>query len=396
MASAPQQLDREIVRPHPARPDTALDVLFLLNNLAVGGSETKVVRLANAFNSRGSRVGVAYLNEPATLLKDLQPGVSTFFLSRQGRFSLKANAALRQLVEEQRPRNLVSVNLYPALYAVAATRWSRHRPRTIGLMNTTEMRRGARWRRSFYTRVLQYLDWTVYGCELQRDAWLSAHSPMRPRSSVIYNGVDVSRFSVTRAPGAGLRANYGIGENAFVLGSVGRLATEKNQLPLIDVVAGLRASGADVHLMLVGDGPMRAALEQRADELRIASAVTFTGSLPDVRPALKAFDVFVLPSLSETFSNAALEAMAMQVPVILTRTGGAAEMIEHGKEGYIVDVADLPRRLPELLEQLRLDSVLRTRMAIAAGQRAQQAFSWEGMVAAYQEMFGAREAVIHA
>jgi glycosyltransferase involved in cell wall biosynthesis len=395
MASATAQLDREVVQPHRTGGD-ALDVLFVLNNLAVGGSETKVVRLANAFSARGIQVGIAYLNGPTVLLKDIAPEVSTFFLSRQGRFSLKANAALRQLIDERCPRSVVSVNLYPALYVVTATRWARHRPRTIGLMNTTEMRRGKRWKRSFYTRMLQYLDWTVYGCELQRDAWLAADSPMRPRSSVIYNGVDLARFTAARVPGLGLRPNYGISENAFVVGSVGRLAAEKNQLPLLDAVAGLRASGADVHLMLVGDGPMRSTLEKRADELGISSAVTFTGAMPDVRAALKSFDVFVLPSLSETFSNAALEAMAMHVPVILTRTGGAAEMIDHGKEGYILDVADLPKRLPELLNELRLDNMLRTRMAAAAGLRAQQSFSWDGMVAAYQDVLGTREAVSHA
>jgi glycosyltransferase involved in cell wall biosynthesis len=395
MASAPAQFDREVAAPRTAQGDGALDVLFLLNNLAVGGSETKVVRLANAFNMRGMRVGIAYLNEPATLLKDIAPGVATFFLSRQGRFSIKANAALKQLIEEQRPRNVVSVNLYPALYVVAATRWARHRPRTIGLMNTTEMRRGKRWKRGLYIRVLRYLDWTVYGCELQRDAWLSADSPMRLRSSVIYNGVDIARFSLARVGGVSQRANYGISEHAFVVGSVGRLVREKNQMPLIDAVADLRATGADVHLMLVGDGPLRSALQGRAEQRGISGAVTFTGAMPDVRAALRAFDVFVLPSLSETFSNAALEAMAMQVPVILTRTGGAGEMIEHGKEGYIVEVAELPRQLPGLLNQLRLDNMLRTRMAAAAGLRAQQAFSWEGMVAAYQNMFGSREAVSH-
>lgn len=392
MSSAQLQLDRKRSSPQPAVSDDALDVLFVLNNLAVGGSERKVVRLANAFAARGMRVGVAYLNEPTTLLADIDAGVATFFLSRQGRFSLKANAALRQLIEEQRPRNVVSVNLYPALYVVTATRWASHRPRTIGLMNTTDMSR-ARLKRGFYTRVLRYLDWTVYGCELQRDAWLSAESAMRSRSNVIYNGVDLGRFSAAHAEGATQRVTYGIGENAFVVGTVGRLVAEKNQLPLIDAVAELRASGADVHLMLVGDGPMRAALERRAEQRGIASAVTFTGALSDVRAALRAFDVFVLPSLSETFSNAALEAMAMQLPVILTRTGGAAEMIEHGREGYILDVADLPRQLPELLNQLRLDDVLRTRMAAAAGARAQQSFSWEGMVAAYQEIFGVRGAV---
>lgn len=368
----------------------------MLNNLAVGGSETKVVRLANALRARGMQVGVAYLNEPATLLKDLQAGVLTWHLSRQGRFSLQANTALRQLIEEQRPRNVASVNLYPALYVVTATRWSRHRPRTIGLMNTTQMRRGARWKRSFYSRVLRYLDWTVYGCELQRDAWLAPDSPMRPRSSVIYNGVDLNRFSPAHAGSAEPRAQYGIGENTFVVGSVGRLAAEKNQLPLIDAVADLRISGAEIHLLLVGEGPMRSVLERRANERGISQAVTFTGVLADVRVALKMFDVFVLPSLSETFSNAALEAMAMQLPVILTRTGGAAEMIEDGREGYIVDVKDLPQRLPELLDQLRLDSVLRTRMAVAAALRAQQAFSWEGMLATYQSTLGSRAAVSHA
>lgn len=393
MAGAQPQLDPKLSSPQPAVSGDALDVLFVLNNLAVGGSERKVVRLANAFAARGMRVGVAYLNEPTTLLDDIAAGVATYFLSRQGRFSLKANAALRRLIEAQRPRNVVSVNLYPALYVVTATRWARHRPRTIGLMNTTEMRRGARWKRGFYTRVLRYLDWTVYGCELQRDAWLSARSTMRSRSSVIYNGVDLARFSAARAEGATQRATYGFGENAFVVGTVGRLVAEKNQLPLIDAVAELRALGADAHLLLVGDGPMRATLEQRAEQRGISSAVTFTGALRDVRAALRALDVFVLPSLSETFSNAALEAMAMQLPVILTRTGGAAEMIEHGREGFIVDVADLPRQLPELLNQLRLDNVLRTRMAAAAGARARQSFSWEGMVSAYQEIFGARGAV---
>jgi len=385
----------EIASLQPAGGD-AMDALFVLNNLGVGGSEKKIVRLANALSAAGMRIGVAYLNEPATLLKEIDEQVATFFLSRQGRFSLKAHAALRDLIEAQRPRNVVSVNLYPALYVVTATRGSRHRPRTIGLMNTTELRRGATWKRSFYMRVLQYLDWTVYGCELQRDAWLSSDSPMRSRSSVIYNGVDLNRFAAARVSAAGLRPQFDIGENAFVVGSVGRLAAEKNQMPLIDAVADLRASGADVHLMLVGDGPMRSALEQRAVERGISGAVTLTGAMADVRTALRTFDVFVLPSLSETFSNAALEAMAMQLPVILTRTGGASEMIEHGKEGYIVDVAELPRQLPALLDQLRSDNVMRTRMATAASIRAQREFSWDAMLAAYRSMLASEESVRHA
>lgn len=386
-----QQVDRLRAAP---RGD-GLDALFVLNNLAVGGSETKVVRLANSLSARGMHIGIAYLNEPTTLLKDIQPQVGTHFLCRQGRFSLKANAALSRLIDEQRPRNVLSVNLYPSLYVLTATRWARHKARTIGLMNTTKMD-GARMKQAFYTRVLRHLDWTVYGCELQRDVWLTPDSSMRRKSSVIYNGVDISRFTPSRVGVAEQRARYGIGENTFVIGCVGRLAREKNQLPLIDALAELRAASADVHLMLVGDGPMRGSLVSRAAERGVDNAVTFTGAMSDVRAALKLFDVFVLPSLSETFSNAALEAMAMQVPVILTRTGGAGEMIGEGREGYVLDVEELPRRLPGLLNQLRTDHVLRTRMAAAALGRAQQTFSWEGMLTAYQSLLGSRRAVSHA
>ncbi|MET0532790.1 MAG: glycosyltransferase, partial [Steroidobacter sp.] len=214
MASAQSQLQRENERVRIESRGGGLDALFVLNNLAVGGSETKVVRLANSLSARGLRIGIAYLNEPTTLLNEIQPQVATFFLSRQGRFSVKASAALRRLIEEQRPRNVLSVNLYPALYVVTATSLSRHKPRTIGLMNTTRMD-GARLKQTFYTHVLRHLDWTVYGCELQRDVWLSSASPMRPHSSVIYNGVDVSRFSPSRAGVGDQRARYGIGEHAF-------------------------------------------------------------------------------------------------------------------------------------------------------------------------------------
>jgi glycosyltransferase involved in cell wall biosynthesis len=395
-ASQLQQVDSLRVAPR----GEGMDALFVLNNLAVGGSETKVVRLANSLSARGMQIGIAYLNEPTTLLKDIQPQVGTCFLSRQGRFSLKANAALSRLINEQRPRNVLSVNLYPSLYVLTATRWARHKATTIGLMNTTKMQ-GARLKQTFYTRVLRHLDLTVYGCELQRDVWLTPDNPMRPRSHVIYNGVDISRFTPSRVGVTEQRARYGIGENTFVVGSVGRLAPNKNQLPLIDVIAELRAANADVHLVLVGDGPMRETLERRAAERGVSGAVTFTGALPDVRVALKLFDVFVLPSFSETFSNAALEAMAMQVPVILTRTGGAGEMIEDGREGYIIDVEQLPQRLPGLLNQLRTDHVLRSRMAAAAMSRAQQKFSWEGMLGAYQSLLGqsssgSRQAVSHA
>jgi glycosyltransferase involved in cell wall biosynthesis len=365
----------------------ALDVLFVLNNLAVGGSERKVVRLANTLQARGERVALAYLNEPDDLLSEVQ--VENGCLRRTGRFSFAAMARLRALVEARRPRNVVSVNLYPALYVVAATRGLANPPRTIGLMNTTQMRQGSRWRRGLYLSVLRYLQHTVYGSELQRDTWLNAGNPMRQRSQVIYNGVDLKHFNpgATAAQARQLRQRHGIDAEAFVIGTVGRLAPEKNQAALIDALARMRASGSAAYVVLVGDGPLRESLQAQAHECGVADAVIFAGTQEDVRGWLGLFDVFVLPSLTETFSNAALEAMAMQLPVVLTRTGGAAEMIEDGRQGHVLELADLPQRLPAVLEHLQADPRQRAAMAGAARQRAQDLFSWDAMVRAYQSAF---------
>jgi glycosyltransferase involved in cell wall biosynthesis len=113
--------------------------------------------------------------------------------------------------------------------------------------------------------------------------------------------------------------------------------------------------------------------------------VHFVGALDDVRPVLAALDVFVLPSIAvESFSNAALEAMSMGRPVILSDIGGAREMISEGVEGYVVSPTELPARLPALIAALYADPRKRQQMGAAARDRAVNCFSVPAMVAGYR------------
>jgi len=368
-----------------------LDVMFVLNSLSVGGSESKVVRLANRLRERGAEIGLAYLNGPHVLLRQIRPDIPVWHLDRRGKYSLSTLVALRHLVREQRPRNVVAVSLYPTLYVLGATRGMRRRPRAIGLINTTTFNPGQEWRGRVYRPVLRWLDWTVYGSEVQRRAWLSESAPAQRRSCVIYNGVDVRHFRAMHDAVAlrEQRRRLGIAERAVLVGTVGRLAPEKGQSSLIDALARARAAGADVHLLIVGDGPMRARLEQHAARRGVSAQVTFAGAVLDVRPLLAIMEVFVLPSrYVETFSNAALEAMAMGKPLILSEIGGAREMIDDGVEGYVVPIEDIERRLPELLLRLAQDRRLRERLGRAATRRARSAFSLEAMIDRYSELFG--------
>lgn len=381
----------------PRMLGAAIDVLFLMNALSVGGSERKVVRLANELAERDFTVAVVSLNEPDTLAPLLSASVARWRLDRRGKFSFATVRKLLAIIEERRPKVIVCVNMYPTLYAVAAKgALRRYSPGIVALINTTDFGPRDRWRQRFYAHVLRRLDWLVYGCQVQLDAWSLHARRLSEPAEVIYNGVDLAEFArgALTQDRASLRREAGYSPRTFLIGSVGRLIPAKNHAVLIDTVAELRRSGIDAALIVAGDGPLRASLEQRAVDLGVAASVKFIGALTDVRPVLAMLDVFVLPSLYiETFSNAALEAMAMCTPVILSRVGGAAEMVRDGEEGFLIEPGELARRLPELLRRLESDPRLRERMSACARRRVESDFGFHDMVERYADLvrrFGAR------
>ena len=365
--------------------------LFVLSSLSVGGSETKTVRVANELLRRGVTTGIVYLNAPHDLRSALAPGIPVWHLERRGKFSLAAARSLRQLIRKQQPRTVFAVNLYPALYVSLAVVGLSNRPCTVGLINTSEFPPGSEWRASFYRPFLRRFDETVYGCELQRSRWLSLLHYPRERSTVLYNGVDCEHFAPSPVGAQSLceRRRLGIDPESFVIGSIGRLKPEKNQAVLLEAAAELRLRSIPAHLLLVGEGVLREQLEHRAEQLRIRPFVTFAGVQRDVRPALAAMDVFVLPSTHvETFSNAALEAMAMGKPVVLSRIGGAEEMVDEGVEGMTLHAADLRESLAPALAHLHEDAQRRERMGQAARKRVVREFSLQAMVDRYASLIG--------
>ena len=366
--------------------DARIRALFVLSSLVRAGSETKIVRLVNSLRARGVSTGLAYLNAPEDLRAELDPAVPLWHLERRGKFSLAAIGALRSIVESHKPSILVAVNLYPALYITLATLGMRNRPRTVGLINTSEFRAGAGWQASFYRPLLRRFDRTVYGSESQRVYWRSVLGYPSERSMVLYNGVDPAHFApdATEVRRHDERRRLGVPLHSFVVGTVGRLRPEKNQAVLIDAVAELRRRRIDAYLLFTGEGGLRGELERRAEALGIRQHVIFAGQVTDVRPALCAMDVFVLPSTQvETFSNAALEAMAMARAVVLSEIGGATEMVSNGVDGFTLARAELDSKLAPLLAELHEKAELRQSIGRAARERVLREFSQSCMVARY-------------
>jgi glycosyltransferase involved in cell wall biosynthesis len=355
-------------------------VLFLLSSLVIGGSETKFVKLAGSLASRGARVVLAYLNPPEDLLAQIDPRVTVVGLQRRGKFSLDALRRLVATIRRYEVQAVVAVNLYAALYVALARLWLGWRSfRFLASVNTTSFVTSKAARRMrLYRHVLRRADVIVFGAQIQRRLWCELYGlgDRKMTTTVLYNGVDTERFAPravrTGVPQLGMTTRY-------VVGTVGALRVEKAQTHLIRATAELRSRGIDVGALIVGEGAERNRIETEIRRYDLQNHIALTGAASDVRPLLALMDVFVLPSIGvETFSNAALEAMAMGIPVVSSEVGGMEELLSSGG-GVTYPPGDVARLL-DLLADLLSDGERRREMGEAARRAAVQRFGRETMV----------------
>lgn len=357
--------------------------MFLLNSLVVGGSERKTVRLANALAASDRRVVIAYLSPPESLLPQIDPGVVTVNLRRRGKFSIPALRRLAARLAEGDFSTLVAMNLYSSLYAVLAALPRRESLRVAVSVNTTEfVSRKEALQMHLYRHVLRRADVVVFGAECQRDLWRSRFrfDESAEKSIVVYNGVDTTEFSRTSV----VLPPRADDDQRVMLGTVGAFRIEKAHIDLVRAVHELTARGADVEALLVGDGSQRRQIEGEIQRLGLTTKVHLVGESQDVRPYLARMDIFVLTSVAvETFSNAALEAMAMSCPIVVSRVGGMEEMLRHGG-GMSYAPGDV-KSLCDLLMPLVSNATTRTQLGAQARQAAEKHFSFSHMLCEFEK-----------
>lgn len=202
-------------------------------------------------------------------------------------------------------------------------------------------------------------------------------------------GIDLTRYQpvADAAARAALRAQLGLPVDKKLVGIVATLRSWKGHRFLIQAVAQLKR--ADTHLVIVGDGPQRAALEQLVSELGIGDSVTLAGNQSDVVPWLQALDVFALPSYAnEGVPQAILQAFACALPVVSTAAGAIPEVARDGDTALIVTMQDA-NALAAALARLLDDPALRARLGANALKQARER---HGIGAMLDRM----EAVFHA
>jgi glycosyltransferase involved in cell wall biosynthesis len=197
--------------------------------------------------------------------------------------------------------------------------------------------------------------------------------------SVVLNGIDPGVFRRDAALGRPFRIQLGIPEDAIVIGAVGRLEPQKRFDLLIDTFSQIRLTHPGVRLVIAGDGSLHEALQTQIAALALQDCCRLIGHVQDVRPLHAALDLFVQSSDYEGTSNAVLEAMALETPIVATDVGGTAEQVTHDVHGLIIPPGDAPRLRAAIESVLTNRSAAATRAA-AARRRVEETLSFTARV----------------
>ena len=245
------------------------------------------------------------------------------------------------------------------------------------------------WVRIFFTRLeriaSRWCDRVVSVSEFHRSWALELGICAPPEIIAIPNGITPLSRSSTVEPSV-LRHQLGLGAGELLLLSPARLAPDKGLSDLIEAVTMLPPGGRAYRVMIAGDGPIRARLEQLARDRGVAKKVTFLGFRQDIGDLLAACDIVVLPSLREGMSISLLEAMAAGKPIIATSIGSHRELASQAEMARLVPPAS-PRALAEAIEELAREPELTARLASAAQTLFATRYTEDRMLRSYRDLY---------
>ena len=378
---------------HPAAPRLTLRIVHVVLDLHEGGLERLVTDLVLDARSSGDQPHVVCLRQAGQLAAELAP--HEISVIPQGRLSMLAPVGLAAHFRRLAPD---VVHLHSGVWFKGA-----YAARLAGAGPVVFTDHGRPHPDPLASRLLDGLGARLTSTTVAVSKELGAYLIRRlrvpaARLRVIPNGIhlmdppdEATRISV--------RGELGLPPGVAVVGSVGRLDRVKAYDRLLEAVAGLlgksdRTAPSPV-LLLIGDGPERAALEAQAEALDLRKAVRFLGWRSDARRLLAALDLFVLPSDSEGTSVALLEAMAAGVPVVATAVGGTPSVLGKSGAGLLVPAGDTAALVQAMATMLR-DPGGRQSAGRKGRQRVQEAYSFEGMAAAYRTLYAELRAAFRA
>lgn len=368
-------------------PGRRIRLLYVAANFVTGGAERHLLEMWRRIDRSRFEVRIACLKREGAftpLVEALGLPVTDLAVGRRiyDPSGWRGLLRLASLIREFRPDVVHGYLFGPNLFAALAGRICRVpvvavAKRNVDAFETPRQIAMQRLAHRLATHV------TAVSEEVARSS--VALGVPRERVTVIENGVDVSRFD-GGTDRSGTDAVLGPAAGEPLIGAVGCLAPRKDFGTLLEAMARLRDRGIPARLAIAGDGPERAVLEAACRRLSLSDRVRFLGERSDVDRLLPGFDVFTLSSREEGIPNALLEAMAAARPCVVTRVGGNAEVLEHGRTGWLVPPQD-PEALAAALAEALADPAEADRRAAAARATMIADRSIEAMVRRHEAFY---------
>jgi glycosyltransferase involved in cell wall biosynthesis len=362
-----------------------IHVLHVIDGLKVSGAETLLRDLLARLPRDRYRVSVCY-STPGPMADELMGmGIPLTRLPRLGRLDPLLTLRLAQVMRRDPPQ-VVHTHLFKSDFHGRIAARLTGVPVVVSSLHNCD-----RWAQN---PVLGWIyGWTAGLADrliaVSEDVRLYAikYTFVRPdRVVTVHSAVPLEKYAGCEEAGRALRREMGIAEQTPLLGMIARLAAQKDHATLLEALARLRSLVPGVRALIVGDGPLRAALSRQAESLGLGDVVTFTGMRRDIPAILAALDVFVLSTHWEGLPVALLEAMAASRPVVASSVAGVPGVVDDGVTGLIVAHAD-PSALAEACAQLLRDPDRAKRMGAAGRQRVAAHYSAEQMLAGIQAQY---------
>lgn len=367
-------------------------ILVLIHSFQPGGAEICASRLATDLSDRFEFL-VAALDGTGPLQKKLvSAGLKTLWFRRRAGIDLSLALKVAQLVRSEKCELIHAHQYSPFAYALLARMYGRKVPILFSehgrfANDCRRMRRIAanRWLLSAQDRVTAV-------SEGVREALIRCEGIARHRITVISNGVNVSYFSPpSQAEKEAIRFKLGIRPEWFVIVMVARLDPVKDHATAVRAFERTYKQFPNARLLIVGDGPEYSRIKRWSEERGLSSVILLCGEQPETLDYYRAADCFLLTSISEGMPLSVLEAMSCSLPVVATRCGAVAEMVQDGVTGFTAATGDdmmLAKHLINLARELEL----RGKLGTAGRRKCIELYDWcqttERYARLYEEMLG--------
>lgn len=353
-----------------------MNILFITNQLNIGGAERFVVRLGSELARRGHQITVA--SEGGSMEQDLPAGIAIPQVHARAKTPRRYLTLIQELVPLLDGIQVVHANSPTTALAARLARGARPIPIVASAHGV--------WKDAFKPLVSALFSLgadRVVGCSQDLSNDLLKYGLWRSKSRTIRNGIPLPQVGGDRQK---IRRSIGLPDEARMLFTVANLLPYKGHRYLMDALPMILRRFPDVYWVLAGNGPLRESLEVQAHRLGVSSRVVFLGDRQDINDLLYAADIFCMPSLSEGLPLAAEEAMAVGLPLVMTKVGGVAELVLDGETGYLVEPQD-PYALAQRLGLVLENPELGRRMGELGRARIVEHFSIEGMASQFEALY---------